>query len=105
MTGNLPKRWFRAIEDGTKTVEGRKEGSKSWQQGDRVVLSCGEMSLTVEITYVRVYPTIRAMVAAEGEAALTPGEDSRRCESIYREIYGLAENEDVRMVAYGVRLC
>ena len=104
MPGRLSQKWFDAIANGTKTVEGRMEGNKTWQVGDKVIFSCDDQHLTVEITYVMPYSTIADMVAAEGAVHLTPGHTPEESEDIYARIYAPCKDGKKRIVAYGLRL-
>ncbi|MFC4517943.1 ASCH domain-containing protein [Streptomyces ehimensis] len=89
-TLNIRKPYFDMIADGAKTIEVRVGYPKIRKitAGDTLRISCGEDILTTRVTQVNEYESFKAMLDAEGEAAIGgPGMSHDELLMAIRSIY------------------
>lgn len=63
------------IEKGIKPVEGRPYSPKyhKIKPGDLVLFRCGQRSLTMKVSYVKLYPSVKAYLETETVKRALPG--------------------------------
>lgn len=77
----LQKRWYDAIYEGDKTIEGRK-GSEKYsciRVGDTILFKCAHetpLELSVKVVAVREYKTLTSYLSHEGLNRTLPGVDT-----------------------------